>query len=125
MTIAMVACLYFGGCDLPPPEPSAEAIFFYCEYYNCPVLEVESLPHTHTPTTLAPPPAPDPTYRGMGNQTTDVEQWRSLVTAYFPGSVDLVMCLIRWESGGNPNAINQQGSGARGLLQVMPFWAEA
>lgn len=69
-------------------------------------------PHGHE--TVRPSP-----YTGMG---TDVEQWRNLVAAYFPsGEVDTALCVMRWESGGNPTATNPS-SGAAGLFQVMPFW---
>lgn len=57
------------------------------------------------------------TYRGIGG---DVEQWRGLVAGYF-SDVDKALCLMEYESGGNPNATSY--AGARGLLQVMPFWA--
>jgi soluble lytic murein transglycosylase-like protein len=51
---------------------------------------------------------------------SDVEQWRGLVAAYFPGEVDLALCVMAGESGGNPSALNP--SGAAGLFQIMPFW---
>lgn len=57
---------------------------------------------------------------GMGD---DPERWRSLVAFYFaPEDVDRAVCLIGFESGGNPGAVNPT-SGAAGLMQVMPFWA--
>lgn len=59
----------------------------------------------------------------MGNQTSDVEQWRGLVSQYFT-NVDYALCIIKWESGGNPNAVNSS-SGAAGLFQIMPFWWDA
>lgn len=62
--------------------------------------------------------------RGMGNRTSDVEAWRPLAAGHFePGDVDRVLCLIEHESGGNAAARNSS-SGASGLLQVMPFWAD-
>lgn len=59
--------------------------------------------------------------RGMGS---NVEQWRGLVSAYFPGSqVNMALCIIRYESGGNPDAKNPRSS-ARGLFQVLAsLWA--
>ncbi len=61
-------------------------------------------------------------YRGMGS---NAEQWTDLVSHYFDaGDVDRVICLIAKESGGNPDALNPK-TGASGLMQVMPFWAEA
>ncbi len=66
----------------------------------------------------------DGVYRGMGNGTTDVERWRSLVAAWFGEKTETALCLLRAESGGNPNALNQQGSSARGLMQVLAsLWA--
>jgi Transglycosylase SLT domain len=58
---------------------------------------------------------------GMG---TDVEQWRPLVTTYFGAElVDTALCLMALESGGNPGATNPT-SGASGLMQVLPSWAD-
>lgn len=52
---------------------------------------------------------------------SNVEQWRSLVAAHFGSQTDRALCIMRHESGGNPNATNPT-SGAAGLFQVMPFW---
>lgn len=59
--------------------------------------------------------------RGMGN---DVEQWTPLVAGQFPpDQVENALCVIRYESGGNPDAKNPR-SEARGLFQVMAsVWA--
>lgn len=56
--------------------------------------------------------------RGMG---PGVEQWRGLVSAY-PWDTNTALCLMSYESGGNPNARNPS-SGASGLMQVLPSWA--
>jgi hypothetical protein len=67
------------------------------------------------PPTTASAPSPN---RKMGDG--NVEQWRGLVEGYFPPEqVENALCAIKSESGGNPNAKNQQGSEARGLFQVM------
>lgn len=58
-------------------------------------------------------------YRGMGG---DVERWRPLVAQYF-SDVNTALAVMKCESGGNPNAFNK--SGASGLMQVMPFWADS
>jgi hypothetical protein len=71
-------------------------------------------------------PQPEPTYRaseptsrGMGG---DVEQWRPLVLAYFGSErVNTALCIMKHESGGNPNAQNPHSSAA-GLFQIMGFW---
>lgn len=74
--------------------------------------------HAPPPPIVARRTAPSPN-RGMG---ANVEQWRGLVSAYF-SDVDRALCLMSYESGGNPNAKNPS-SGAAGLFQVMPFWWE-
>jgi soluble lytic murein transglycosylase-like protein len=53
-----------------------------------------------------------------------VQRWRPLVAAYFPDAeVETALCIIRHESGGNPNADNP-GSTARGLFQILgSLWA--
>jgi hypothetical protein len=57
---------------------------------------------------------------GMGD---DVERWRPLAGLYFAvDDLDRLLCLMTAESGGNPDARNP-GSGASGLMQVMPSWA--
>jgi soluble lytic murein transglycosylase-like protein len=59
---------------------------------------------------------------GMG--TGGLGRWSGLVAAHFaPEDRDRVLCLMGHESGGNPTAVNPS-SGASGLMQVMPFWAD-
>jgi hypothetical protein len=63
---------------------------------------------------------PASTYRGMGS---DIEQWRDLVAGYFGDKTDLALCIVKYESGGNPSAANPNSS-AKGLFQVMAStWA--
>lgn len=51
----------------------------------------------------------------------DVERWRWLVAAYFPSwAVDEALDVIQHESRGDPNVWNFEGSGACGLLQLLP-----
>lgn len=73
---------------------------------------------------VEPAPSPKPSvYRGMGNGGSDVERWRSLVAEYFPNEVELALCVMRGESGGNPNAKNRKST-ARGLFQILgSLWA--
>ncbi len=60
-------------------------------------------------------------HSGMGFA---VESWRPLAALYFDHDhVDRVLCLMTAESGGDPEARNPE-SGAAGLMQVMPLWAE-
>lgn len=94
MAFLVAFCVWFGCPDPPPPA------------------------HIHDVArsgSVSAPVAPD-THRGMGS---DVEQWRGLVSAYF-SDVDRALCVVKFESGGNPDALNP--SGASGLFQVMPFW---
>lgn len=58
----------------------------------------------------------DTVYRGMG---ADVEQWRPLVASFFPPEqLDMALCVIAGESGGNPNAKNTKSTAA-GLWQFL------
>lgn len=53
-----------------------------------------------------------------------VEQWRPLVASIFPAeSVDMVLSIMRCESGGNPNATGVAGE--RGLMQIHPLHADS
>ena len=55
---------------------------------------------------------------------SNVEQWRTLVGVYFKAEdVDRALCLMGYESGGNPNAKNPNSS-ASGLMQVLGGWAD-
>lgn len=55
---------------------------------------------------------------------SNVEQWRSLVAAYFGSETDRALCIMSHESGGNPNATNPS-SGAAGLFQHLPkYWSD-
>jgi len=50
---------------------------------------------------------------------SDVEQWRELVSGYFPPEqVGMALCVIRGESGGNPTADNPTSTAA-GLWQFI------
>ena len=53
-----------------------------------------------------------------GTAPAGVEQWRSLVAAYFPNEVETALRIIACESRGNPNAKNK-GSSAAGLWQFL------
>lgn len=48
-----------------------------------------------------------------------VERWRPLVAGHFPAEeVDTAMCVLRHESGGDPDADNPRSS-ATGLFQIL------
>ena len=68
-----------------------------------------------TPTSEATRPGVMPG-QGMGS---DVEQWRSLVSGYFPADqMEKALCVMAGESGGNPNAKNPRSTAA-GLWQFL------
>ena len=71
------------------------------------------VPHTHTPRAVS-----------ARVWSGSVEQWRPLVAAHFPaGQVDTALCIIRYESGGNPSIPNRRGSSALGLWQHLSrYW---
>lgn len=76
-------------------------------------------------TTTAPPSST--TTAGSGDPWVgppEVEQWRSLVSQYFPSNrVDEALQIIDCESNGDPDAYNPY-SGASGLFQFIPStWA--
>lgn len=80
-----------------------------------------------TPTTSPPATSPPTTSGGGGGGGTysgSAEQWRSLVSQFFPGNrVEEALRIIDCESNANPNAENPY-SGAAGLFQFLPStWA--
>ncbi len=89
-----------------------------------------------SPTTTKPKPATTnpttpPTTSGGGGSTPSsfpghIEQWRGLVSAYFPsGRVNEALAILDCESNGNPEALNPY-SGAAGLFQFLPAtWNQA
>jgi soluble lytic murein transglycosylase-like protein len=58
------------------------------------------------------------------NTDDPVQKWRRLVADEFPArEVETALCVIRHESGGNPDADNPRSS-AKGLFQVLgSLWA--
>jgi soluble lytic murein transglycosylase-like protein len=92
---------------LPDPAPDARL----AGEPEAPETPVRSTAAT-APRIVAPPPSPRP-----------VEEWRSLVSAYFAASdVEKALAVISCESGGDPNAQNSR-SGAAGLFQHIPrYW---
>jgi hypothetical protein len=87
-------------------------------------------PDPPAPTTTAPPETTPTSDDGGGGEEKDwdfppvIEQWRSLVAAYFPASrVDEALAILQCESLGDPDAYNPY-SGASGLFQFLPStWA--
>lgn len=80
------------------------------------------VPGLHDPKPVAKAASSLPKNRGMG---TNVEQWRGLVSAYFSADkVETALCVMKWESGGNPTAYNSK-YGASGLFQHLKgYWRE-
>lgn len=76
---------------------------------------------TTPPTTTTAPPEAAPI-----DHPPEVEQWRSLVAAYWPAElVDEALSVIDCESNGDPDAVNSS-SGASGLFQFLPStWESA
>ncbi|MFZ0015609.1 MAG: transglycosylase SLT domain-containing protein [Acidimicrobiia bacterium] len=78
------------------------------------------------PTTTAPKTTTSTSGGGGGgwDHPPAVEQWRGLVSAYFPANrVEEALAIIDCESNGDPNAVNPY-SGAAGLFQFLPStWA--
>jgi len=75
--------------------------------------------HTVQPSTGPGTPFPGPVEPVP--YTASVEQWRTLVSSYFPADqVDRALRIMACESAGDPNAYNR--SGASGLFQLMPIW---
>ncbi len=75
-------------------------------------------PHRHAPLTVELQLV-EPT-----STNTGVERWRGAVETYFPpGAVDTALCLMWFESKGDPNALSYANS--RGLMQIhAPSWAD-
>ncbi len=64
---------------------------------------------------------PHSSFQGIG---TDVSQWEPLVMKYFgPELTPTALCVMSYESGGNPGAKNPRST-ARGLFQLLAsLWA--
>ena len=105
------------GCPEPPLEPTLDS--------NEWRPEVEFVATTAVPAGDAPVSEPKAPVPGPPSSPRPVEEWRSLVSAYFaPEHVDLALRIIGCESGGDPNAQNPN-SGAAGLFQHIPRYWEA
>ncbi len=105
--IALVVwlCLLTGTCQ------TAEAEVAYLKHLTREAARDNARePHTHAAV-----------YRGSG---PGVEQWRSLVATYLPAdAVETALCLMWFESKGDPNALSYANS--RGLMQIhAPSWAD-
>ncbi len=104
------ACVDHPVCQTPPPPTAPEPT-------PAPTPEP-------APVAAATPPPSAPAPAALGSPA-GVERWRELVAAYFPADqVDRALQVMACESGGDPSAVNPS-SGASGLMQVMPFWADA
>jgi hypothetical protein len=84
-------------------------------------------PTTSPPTTSPPTTSPTGTSGAGGgswSHPSHVEQWRGLVSRFFPSNrVEETLAIIDCESNGDPDAVNPY-SGASGLFQFLPStWA--
>lgn len=86
------------------------------------VTVVARHPYHFHPDRRPPAPAPRPTTTRRARRVTvpaGVEQWRPLVSAYFPaGQTDRALCVMWHESRGNPAAENPTST-ATGLFQIL------
>lgn len=100
----------------PPPDPEPDR-------HEKPEVEQESAPDpepvVETVVVKDPSPEPPSTTVPPPGFTTGVEQWRSLVEAYFGGETGIALCIMEIESNGDPGAVNSR-SGAAGLFQFIP-----
>lgn len=103
----------------PAPSSVAEIADLLEIWHICnPETDEDAL---YAPVSTSRPPSEgnspgDTQYRGMG---ADVEQWRWLVETHFdPQDVETALCLMSYESGGNPTAKNPNSSAA-GLFQFL------
>lgn len=72
----------------------------------------------------APQQSPDPKIVTHWNVPERASRWEGLAYAYWPEEeIATVLRIIECESNGDPQAVNPR-SGASGLMQVMPFWAD-
>lgn len=104
--VVVIACLWFGTpCEYPQDLSAAPlTIDTSVSLIAKPVIEKK----------------PPPVFTGMGS---NVEQWRGLVQSYFGDQTENALCVMLYESGGNPNAISPTTD--YGLMQIhAPLWAE-
>ena len=93
-------------------EPSEHWDWLKARDYDTAQDHTHKPPHSHMSTST--------TGRGMGS---NVEQWRPLVKTYFGDLANHALCIMKWESGGNPDIKNLHSS-ARGLFQILAsLWA--
>ena len=75
---------------------------------------VATVPNERATTVVTPPPQPAPSGGCAG--------WGDLIARYFGGEAGTACSVMLCESGGSPTA--QNPSGASGLFQIMPGWAD-
>lgn len=140
--ILIAACLLVILAANPAAAHNADDIDTWVDQWTTDVLEAGGLtmtalddlrdfqarhawyfnPAPATATKQTPTPSSN-TPKGAVLVPAGADGWRPLVETYFAaGDVDRALCLIHYESRGDPDATSS--AGARGLLQVMPFWAD-
>ena len=102
---ALLICIAMNLC----PNPVADAWEYHVDSWEPPVVESDNRTKSFSSNVTVRP---------------EVEKWRPLVATYFRAEdVDRALCLMWYESRGDPNAKNPNST-ARGLMQVLAsLWA--
>lgn len=124
--VATITLLCLVACSSDPP-PALQSVNEEWRSHTAPSFFEDgfTLDAYQLPTRRRSSPSSNPTSTPESSppsHSSGVEQWRPLVTAHFGADTDRALCLMGFESGGDPGARNPS-SGAAGLMQVMPFWA--
>ena len=111
-----IKAVEYTECPVPVAEPDCE--YLTIVYWPTPEPAPEPEPVESESVEAAPASPSVGADWGAG-----VEQWRSLVAAYFPADqVDFALQVMKCESGGDPNAYNP--SRTSGLMQVLASSAD-
>lgn len=117
ITASLTILFGLGGLGLTNGQPPPEV-----QPFQAGVTLENGLPPWYAappPPASKPKPAPKPRTVSVPHS---VEEWRPLVAAYFRAEdVDRALCLMGYESAGNPNAKNPNST-ASGLFQILRFW---
>lgn len=109
--MALATLLLTASLTGSPVPPCAEGLIHYMPF----CLTQSEYDALHQPT----PAMPVPGYAYVEG----VEQWRGMVAHYWsPEHVDRMLRIMACESRGRWWVMNEQGSGAEGLFQIMQFW---
>lgn len=116
MTVLLVASTVLASSFLPSDRPHVEGAFEWRSEQRVVGMDFWQ------PARFDPPARPVSERQprsGRAAVTSGVERWRPLVEQYFPAdAVDRMLCLMGYESGGDPQAENATSS-ATGLFQIL------